>query len=607
MKSRKMLRSTLVEARRDTEVSVLHPTMSTFTFAAEFGLVGDSIADDTAALQAALDSAGAGNSGGTVLLPKGTFHTTSPLHIPAGVTLKGQGYGSSPLAIKFDAGASTIAYCGTDYAVIMDGHAASLQDVAVYDWKYPEGSQCDSMQAKGAVLVDADGKGLESIRMDNVLMYWFMGGTALTLKATNNGAIAYGSFQNLRIRHAKFGISMEADEGSFVNSNTFYGGAISGTIEDAAVMADSVGACNDNTFYSMVIEPPKTAIAHVFVKGSKTNIRMHDVRLEGTEMAFTNHPLVIIDPSSYGNVLTGMVGHTHVQADFNRNPGIDAMSAKSVSLDAAPLNHFWNAAFKGFDSEKNEMPGWETDENGEVSISDSSEEYFANHNVIHVRHVDGYGGPFRLEPKELPRSNGHSMATFGIYARTTVPNAIVAAMRYESGSIISSAGHSGSGEWEFIGMEGLYDKSAPYFYFAITHDVELTAPTFVYGNTPATPGAELMSSSGARMAGTLSLGMATASPPEDGGTKWVLPKNEGNIFTMDMGGSASRTIQRINESVGDRFPGGTVITLLFPEAGTTVQNGGYLFLKGNFHSTARSSLTLVANGDPTWTEVSRNL
>jgi hypothetical protein len=191
-----------------------------FTHAINYGVVGDSIADDTEALQSAIDDAASNESafggGGTVILPKGIFLTTAPLIIPGGVTVTGQGYGSSPLAIQFDAGGSVIAYCGTDYAVKLDGHAASLNNVAVYDWRYPVGSACDNMKAKGGVLLDANGKLLESITMSNVLIYWFMGGTSLTLRARNNGGVAFNNFQNIRVRHAHTGISLEAEEGSFV-------------------------------------------------------------------------------------------------------------------------------------------------------------------------------------------------------------------------------------------------------------------------------------------------------------------------------------------------------------------------------------------------------
>lgn len=89
-----------------------------FTFASEYGVVGDGVIDEYTGLQNAIDSAASSNGdGGTVILPKGKFLTKSTLVIPGGITLKSQGYGSSSLAIKWDDGSSTIAYCGTDYVV----------------------------------------------------------------------------------------------------------------------------------------------------------------------------------------------------------------------------------------------------------------------------------------------------------------------------------------------------------------------------------------------------------------------------------------------------------------------------------------------------------
>jgi len=84
-----------------------------FTYASSFGLAGDSRTDDHAALTAALASAaGIGNDhhkgGGVVVLPPGTFRINEPLIIPAGVTLQGQGYGSSPLAIQVSEGSTFI-------------------------------------------------------------------------------------------------------------------------------------------------------------------------------------------------------------------------------------------------------------------------------------------------------------------------------------------------------------------------------------------------------------------------------------------------------------------------------------------------------------------
>ena len=596
--------------------SVSSPTCdcpSSFTYASDYGVVGDGQTDDAAALQMAIDAAASNlEAGGTVILPKGIFLTKSTLIIPGGIKVKGQGYGSSPLAIQFDAGSSVIAYCGTEYAVKFQGHASALEDVAVYDWRYPANGYCDSVEAAGGVLVEADGIGVESVTMSNVLIYWFLGegAAALTVRAQNGGGIAYASFKDVRIRHAHTGILLTADDTSFVNSNSFFGGAISGGITEVALRAEGPGACNDNKVYGMVIEPPSTNLAHVYVTGPKTNVHLLDTRLEGTGMAQTK-PLVIIDDSSYGNVMTGILGHTNIQADLARNPGIDFTSAKSVGVDPAPLNMLWNAAFHGYDSStpSPSMAGWSLPGgNWNMVALPDSEALFADHQVLSIDYLND-GGPFKLSPDLLPKSPVHSFATFGIYARSTVAGSIAAAMRAESGSIISSSSHSGSGGWEFISMSALYDKTAPSFYFSITGDVTITAPTLVYGQTPATPGAEFLSSSGAKMSGTLSMGLTKAYPPDvDSSTPdfWVLPKNEGNYFDMDMQDNPSRTISRLNDSTADRFSKGTVVTLLFSEPGTTVKNNGYNELKGSdFVSTVNSSLTLISRG-PTWTEVSRN-
>lgn len=577
-----------------------------FTYASEFGVVGDAAADDGPALQSALDSAASNDdAGGIVVLPRGTFRTNVPLEIPAGITLQGQGYGSSPLAIKFDAGGSTIAYCGLDHAVKLTGHGAGLRDLAVYDWPY---TGCESIQAEGGVLVHADGQGIESVVVSNVFIYFFVGGQALSLVATNHGGIAYGNFQNIRIRHAKTGIYLGAEEGSFVNTNSFIGGAISGGDFESCLYAEGPGSCNDNKFYGMCMEPSDSDLTHVYVTGSKTNVRLHDIRLEATAKDL-DRPIVIIDDSSYGNVMNGMLGHTHIQANMNRNPGIDLMSHKSVGLDPAPVNHFWNAAYKGWDGSNRKMPGWRLDgTNANIIMLDDSEALYPDHKVIHVDKLS-YGGAFKLLSDETLHVPGHDMVTFGVYARSFIAGSISAVMRYTSGSIISSGTHSGSGEWEFIGMTALYSHSAPYFYFSITGDVDLTAPTLTFGGMPAAPGAEFMSSSGARMSGTLTLGAAIGLPPDSSTPYyWVLPKEEGNVFLMDMQGDPDRTIIRLNDSGADRFPRGTVITMMFSQAGTKIQNNAYIELKDSqdFISVEHSSIVLLTEGSGSWTEVSRN-
>lgn len=106
------------------------------------GVVGDGVADDTRAIQKAINKARRGVLGGTVVLPKGIFLVTKGLKLKAGVTLKGQGYGPSPLNIDASKGGSTLAHCGSDHALKIVGHSASVENLAVTDWDYGE-LMCD--------------------------------------------------------------------------------------------------------------------------------------------------------------------------------------------------------------------------------------------------------------------------------------------------------------------------------------------------------------------------------------------------------------------------------------------------------------------------------
>jgi len=461
------------------------------------GAKGDGITDDTKAIQRALNQAAKNKKDAVVLLQKGRFLITKTLILKGGVTLRGQGYGSSPLAIQFDAGGTFIMYCGTEFAIQVRGHSAAIESLAVYDSKYPEGSECENTKGAGGVLVYADNRLVESFTMRNVLIYYFTEGTALKLHATNGGGVFYSSVENIRIRHAKIGIHLDAmEEGDVVNNNHFHDGAISGGITDVGLLVTGPGACNANHFNGMSIGPPLTSIAHVYVSGSKTNVVLNRVRLEGTEMTT---PLVIVEDDSYDNVMNGVLGHTGIQADLNRNPEITFLTNKMAGIHPAPSNLFWNAPFHGINSEdSSSIPGWKfTGSDFTVNIVSSSEEpmLYADHNIISIE--KGTLDTLKLAPSELSSSPIHSFCTFGIYAKSDTANSISAAMTFKSGSIISSSRHSGSGNWEFIGMSSLFDKmNGPNPFFSLKEDVMVTAPFFSYGRSPAKPGAEFLSGSG---------------------------------------------------------------------------------------------------------------
>jgi len=597
-------------------------TSNSIIHVSNFGAVGDSSTDDSVSIQNALDYAFNDDetSGGIVYFARGVYRTSVPLVVRDGVRMVGEGYGGSPLAIDF--GGTVIAYCGTEYAVNVTGHNAGVERMAVYDWHY---DGCEQ-KAKGGIIVDGVGRLVESVILRELLLYWFMGGTALTLRARNLGGVAFGSYYDLRIRHAKLGIHLVAEEGSFVNANSFHGGAVTGEMTDMGLLAEGPGPCNGNRFDNMAIEPPRTIYGHVVVRGYKTNVHMGKVRLEGTEQDEAT-PMVHIYDGSYDNVVDGMIGHQAVRADFNRNPDVRFLSYKGTSVGPTPNNVFYNAAFHGAvvvdpsDGTVASVPSWELEEGpGSASLflsQSSADRIFPTHNVLRITFSSSSSGHVKFLPSDMDDTPSvHSMCSFGIYARTSTPRAIVATMFSSGGGMVSSTGHSGSGHWEFIGSSGPFRPAGdggprPVFY--VYGDVELSAPFFSFGTVSPRPGFEPLGTTGGRMTGPLSSGMVVVPPPSED-YYWELP-HEGNIFEMGSLGGETVSIMRINGASGSkRFPNGTVIVVLLPEAGVTFVNGGYLQLKGgvNFSSTLEnSSITLVNVGSDigygaSWREVSRN-
>ena len=255
-------------------------TASYIIYAYDYGAAGDGVKDDSAALQRAVDAAKPG--GNTVVLHRGVFFTSTTLSIPEGVEIKGQGQGSSPTAIAFGADGTVIAYCGSEHAVKMVGHSSSLRNIAIYDWKEsgyprPREEHCECASAAGGVLVEADNARVESTSLTNVLLYGFGKGAALTLSSLNRGGIAHSIFKDVRIRHAQIGVLLKADASSFVNSNAFSGCSISGKIsQDTGIRSECPGECENNTFHGVVIDPPWTEPAYVYVTRAKNTMRLEE-------------------------------------------------------------------------------------------------------------------------------------------------------------------------------------------------------------------------------------------------------------------------------------------------------------------------------------------
>lgn len=108
----------------------------------DFGAVGDGTADDTAAIQAALDYAGA-NGGGTVVLPMtsstGRYRTTSVLRIPNYVTLEG----TNPLVFPFSFNNGILADFANPMQWVIEAKTTSGGNNIAYDavlTAFPDGA-----------------------------------------------------------------------------------------------------------------------------------------------------------------------------------------------------------------------------------------------------------------------------------------------------------------------------------------------------------------------------------------------------------------------------------------------------------------------------------
>jgi len=194
---------------------------------------------------------------------------------------------------------------------------------------------------------------------------------------------------------------------------------------------------------------------------------------------------------------------------------------------------------------------------------------------------------------------------FGMYAKTTEANAVFLRNNAPNG-VVSSGFHPGDADWHFIGMTALVNTN-------VTMDarlsivnttgadlvVYLSSPTMNFGNQIADGAAKPISSAGGIITGTLTTSMIEFTPT----TNFIVLPKEANVFVMN----GTQSILRINHSGADKFPKGTIITLLFNDAGMGVASSVYINLKGGFTSVANASLTLIANGNGTWRELSRNL
>jgi hypothetical protein len=116
----------------------------------DFGAVGDEVADDTAAIQAAFNFANSQN-GGLVFFPKGTYLTGNQITIPSNLIMQGSGVGATKIKTT-----ASIAFRNLGYTT------TGAQNITIKDIEF------DGNNVAGAFFQFG---GVENINIENVYMY----------------------------------------------------------------------------------------------------------------------------------------------------------------------------------------------------------------------------------------------------------------------------------------------------------------------------------------------------------------------------------------------------------------------------------------------------
>ena len=551
----------------------------------DFGATGDSKTDDTDAFDAALSAAKI--TGAKVFVPAGIYRLTRTIEIGDGVSLIGEGSGSDPLQTPYNG--SLLWYEGNDFAIKINGHSSRLKDLVIKD-------KSDG-KAEGGIILEANGRLLESVYIFEVLVSGFVDGIGLKLRAKNAGGIAYASFYNLRIRHGKVGIKLDPSNNSFINSNTWHHCQISGGGFDYGMLIEGG---NNNILNGVVIEPLSTTSGHLVVK--KGEIFGSEIRIEGVEQN-TKVPLIKFKKKTMNSVLTGVYAGG-LTLDKGNN-FINMKSGKAIHYRNSSFNRFKNATF--FSSNNSSILDWDIIGNG-VTSTILEPELSPSHNIIKLT-VPASGNVI-FEPSALARPAVkdlplYDQVNFGFHIKTKEPDIVFASTNAPNGWTNSNP-HSGSNEWEFVSMNAEVNRTTTArFTLKIENtsnksvDVYISTPTLAFGNQLPTLDEAPLFESGGQLNGLLTHAYAEATTPSDGFL--ILPMSA-NYFEI----TNVQNITRVNHLTANRFPKGSVITLLFNSGGIGVSNSGYLNLKGGFTSVANGSLTLISNENGTWREVNRN-
>lgn len=574
----------------------------------DYGAKGDGVTDDTTALTNWLASIVAVK--GVGYAPKGIYYHTNTLNIPAGVCIYGDGWGGLPTSAPTSA-ATVFAYHGTGTQMSVNGSATRLEKFILQD--------VNNTAAIG-LLLNADTNILESNYYRNILCYGHKAGRAKWMKAANNGYIAYNVFENFRVRDAKYGIEITAPAGAggdnaFVNSNTWRGGAMSGS-NGIFTNCLLVHSGQDNNFLDVTIEPYDSVDGHIWVRGGSIN--MNGLVLEARDQLskyYTGSPTVNtphalrFDVTTIRSKVFGS-GSGSSYSDLGNND-IRMESSKAPQKGLNSPNILKNCIFKNINSPT--VQDWSISGGGVTVAQVDFESKYKDHFTLKVTVPAGILCNVRqnLTDTELLARFSAAPLTFGAWVNFSGDplKTVVAATVSDNTGTTTGAPHTGDATYQWKGMSKQITFGPTDMSVAMSIDntagtgaaiVYITVPCAILGWWLPAPGATPMTNAGGIVDGLFSLSFGK---DKSSASSLVLAK-EGNTHLI----TGTTTITQINKLVTDPwYPKGTRILLVFQSAGCQVTSSADISLQRPFTSTAYGTLEVISNGDGTWTEIDRNL
>jgi hypothetical protein len=258
-----------------------------------FGAKGNGKNDDTAAIQAAINSVGA--NGGAVFFPPGLYKTTSTLIVPEKVVLKGTGMRSA-----------TVTYSGAGYAIAL-GSAASKN--LIYGTGLSDmGVLLTNVNSNGIAVQATAGAVLSNLYLEGVVPN---SSTGIFL---DGGLIAnqFTGLTNIIVNHMKYGYRLGSTGTGTVTSlvatniNSF-GDTIHGAKGSVGIQIDENHG-QGSRFYGGNLE---SCTYGIYGKGSF--VLIDGMRFEG------NDTDVMLDKSAAAWFLTGCMGLDRVTNSSTRS------------------------------------------------------------------------------------------------------------------------------------------------------------------------------------------------------------------------------------------------------------------------------------------------